>query len=290
MKKYLADDYRLIQKTWWIFEIFKDFSKRSKDSNYKTYFKNNWIEFHPFKWGVHTTLQEAGYFDERPQLQFYLSQLIGLVLIPVLVLNFSWWLLILTFVTLFVGIGAVFLCFPFKTGIDNCGESKQWGFYIYYHEFLSETNLVICNGKKRKYIHFPWNLEWYRTSHAIELVGGDPRWVHEFKGSRQDFWDKEKWQNLLWSETHPYTYVLNSGKVQNRMATITLEQREWRRKWLMWTTLFNQVRTTISIEFDDEVGERTGSWKGGTLGCGWDLKPNETPLECLRRMEKERKF
>ena len=290
MKKYLADDYRLIQETWWIFEIFKDFRKRSKDSNYKTYFKNNWIEFHPFKWGVHTTLQEAGYFDERPQLQFYLSQFLGLFLIPVLILNFSWWLLILTFVTLFIGIGEMFLCLPFKTGIDNCGESRQWGFYIYYHGFLSETNLVICKGKKSKYIHFPWNLEWYRTSHAIELIEGDPRWVHEFKGSRQDFWDKEKWKNLLWSETHPYTYVLNSGEIQNRMATITVEQREWRRRRLMWTTLFNQVRTSISVEFDDEVGERTGSWKGGTLGCGWDLKPNESPLECLRRMEKERKF
>jgi hypothetical protein len=57
----------------------------------------------------------------------------------------------------------------------------------------------------------------------------------------------------------------------------------------MWSNLFNRIRTTIGVEFNDEVGERSGSWKGGTLGCGYEILPNETPLMCLRRMEKERK-
>jgi hypothetical protein len=26
------------------------------------------------------------------------------------------------------------------------------------------------------------------------------------------------------------------------------------------------------------------------VGCGYELRPNETALECLRRMERERKF
>ena len=28
----------------------------------------------------------------------------------------------------------------------------------------------------------------------------------------------------------------------------------------------------------------------GVLGCGYELKPNEAPLTCLRRMERERRF
>lgn len=32
------------------------------------------------------------------------------------------------------------------------------------------------------------------------------------------------------------------------------------------------------------------SWKGGTIGCGYALRPNESPYECLKRMEQERKF
>jgi hypothetical protein len=69
-----------------------------------------------------------------------------------------------------------------------------------------------------------------------------------------------------------------------------VEEREWRPRWFKWTSLFARKRKTINVDFNDEVGERTGSWKGGTLGCGYDLLPNETPLECLRRMERERKF
>ncbi len=31
-------------------------------------------------------------------------------------------------------------------------------------------------------------------------------------------------------------------------------------------------------------------WKGGTIGCGYNLLPNEHHLDCLKKMEKERKF
>lgn len=291
--KYQSDDlYNYEQKSWWIFEIFKKI--RHIEDKPRNFYRNEWFEFHPFKWGVHTTLQEAGYFDERPQLQFYLSQLLGLVLIPILVLNFSWWLLLLTLTFLIVGIGEMFLHLPFKTGIDNCGESKQWGFYIYYHGFLSETNLVICLGERNKYIHFPWNLEWYRTSYLKQTEGvslelGIGEWEHEYKRKPINSWE-DKWKGVLWEKTYPYTYVLESGEVQERQATVKVKEMEWRRKWLMWTPLFNQVIRSIDVEFDKEVGERTGSWKGGTVGCGYEMLPNETPLQTLRRMERERKF
>jgi hypothetical protein len=50
------------------------------------------------------------------------------------------------------------------------------------------------------------------------------------------------------------------------------------------------VSTTLDVKFDDEVGERSGSWKGGTIGCSYEMLPNETPEQTLRRMEKEREF
>ena len=69
-----------------------------------------------------------------------------------------------------------------------------------------------------------------------------------------------------------------------------VEEREWRPKWLTWIGLFKDVKKYIEIEFDKEVGKKKGSWKGGCIGCSYDLKPGETPEECLKRMEKERKF
>lgn len=73
-------------------------------------------------------------------------------------------------------------------------------------------------------------------------------------------------------------------------CTFWVEEREWRPKWLTWTGLFKDVHRYIEIEFSAEVGRRKGSWKGGCLGCGYDLLPGETPMECIQRMEKERDF
>lgn len=286
--KYKSDDlYNYEQKSWWIFEIFKNI--RHIEDKPKNFYRNEWFEFHPTHWGVHTTLEQAGYFDERPQLNFFVSQLVGIILIPFLIINFSWWLLLLTLLTLAVGIGKIYLHLPFKTGINDC-ESPRWGFYIYYHGFLSETQLIICKGKKNKYINFPWNLEWYRTSHLSEWDKDHMVWLTEIKGQQKDYWDSQKWDDLKWKETYPYTYVLKSGEIQERLATVRVVEREWRRKGWMWSTLFAQVIRSIDVEFNQEVGERTGSWKGGTVGCGWDLLPGESPYSCLKRMEQERKF
>lgn len=86
--------------------------------------------------------------------------------------------------------------------------------------------------------------------------------------------------------TAPYRYKLRSGKVQRRTATFRVIEQEWRRWWLP----YKMVWRGIDVQFDEEVGERSGSWKGGTVGCGYELLPGETPVQCLRRMERERKF
>jgi hypothetical protein len=57
-----------------------------------------------------------------------------------------------------------------------------------------------------------------------------------------------------------------------------------------WTSLFAIVRRTIDVHFSKEVGEYKGSWKGGTLGCVYEILLDEEPLDCLKRMERERKF
>ena len=101
-------------------------------------------------------------------------------------------------------------------------------------------------------------------------------------------WAWKHREHLILSEpeTHPYTYTLRSGEVQRRTATIKLESRRWTRFWLPW----HKVSRAIDITFSDEVGERSGSWKGGCIGCGFELLPSETPLQALRRMEATRKF
>jgi hypothetical protein len=116
----------------------------------------------------------------------------------------------------------------------------------------------------------------------------DGTWAHETKGNNQDFW-KDEWVEKKWKETHHYFNTREDGsRIDYANATISVEEREWRPKWFKWTSLFKKVRKTISVEFDQEIGKGVGSYKGGTLGCSYELLPNERPVRCLMRMSKER--
>lgn len=105
-------------------------------------------------------------------------------------------------------------------------------------------------------VHMPWS--WKHREH---LVLSDP-------------------------ETHKYRYKLKNGEVQIRLATIKKESRRWTRTWVPWT----KTVVSMNVEFDGEVGEGAGSWKGGTIGCGYGMQPNESLSACLRRMERDRVF
>lgn len=177
---------------------------------------------------------------------------------------------------------------PFKNKwTDEC-DCPKWGI-SYHNDTLWIHKGGSGNGKggsKWWTAYAPWSWQWYRTSYLRK----DGSWENEFRGDKRML-HRNEWKDQWWSEKHPYIYVLRSGEVQNRIATITVDEREWRWHWFKWSSLFPQkIRTTISVEFDGEVGERTGSWKGGTIGCGYDLKKSESPYHCLKRMERERIF
>lgn len=125
------------------------------------------------------------------------------------------------------------------------------------------------------------------------------RWVHQRHDVRcagnvwEPFvggWERDKAPDRREVFQFPYTYVLKRGVVQNRVATVFVDRMEWRPWCLQWTGMFAKVRESIDVAFDEEVGERTGSWKGGTVGCGWELRKGESPEQALRRMERERVF
>lgn len=158
------------------------------------------------------------------------------------------------------GFGSLNVSFPWSKVVPDEGQCSgpTYGFQFY------EDLLWIRWGKDtgrwktdpRKSIYMPW--AWKHRKHEI----------------------------LSAEETHPYAYLLNSGVVQRRTATIKHERRMWTRWWLP----SRRVSNSIDVTFSDEVGERSGSWKGGCIGCSYTMKPGETPLQTLRRMELEREF
>lgn len=218
------------------------------------YENTDWLVFY-FGLRFDITFSICGYFDNRPYI------------------NLS-----LIFFTLKI-------ILPFRNKwTDEC-DSPRWGIAIH-----NNTIWIYKGGKGNLYGGSKWwtwdipffTKTWVRTSILLKY----DTWEHESKGNSKEFW-KDEWkeQQACWE----YDFL---DKYDNTIipTKIYVEEREWRPKWLTWTKLFAKVSRTIDVNFSEEVGSRKGSWKGGTLGCGYELRKNETPLDGIKRMEQERKF
>lgn len=151
-----------------------------------------------------------------------------------------------------------------------CGDEPQWSGYV-----SSEFGLTLHWRARR----WSSDLPWFPVTLRYEQMLADGTWATVFDRDAKPY-----------VEQHPYTYVLKSGEAQHRIATVSkrrhvLAYSAFKRiGWPRW------IKESINIEFDGEVGERSGSWKGGCIGCGYDLQPDETIGAALRRMERERVF
>lgn len=247
-------------------------------------FNRKWYSFYGDLQWWNFEVSPATYFDDRWAMHFMVTNALGILLLPFFGLN------IFTFLLLFIPWGKLYIHFPIYSEIDD-SDYPSYGFYFYHPDGVGWERACLWDsfwirwGKKSYCFNMPWAWDWVRTSNLRE----DGTWEHEYRHNRKDFY-LDKWKGFIKYETFPYTYTLKKGTVQNRLATVKTEEREWRWrafKWLPWPRM---IRRTINIDFDGEVGERTGSWKGGTVGCGWDLLKGETPEQALRRMEATRKF
>lgn len=149
-------------------------------------------------------------------------------------------------------------------------DGPQWSAYA-----SSEFGLTLHWGLRRKSFDWPWST----VTLAYEQMLPNGQWVSVFDDNAKPY-----------TELHAYTYTLNSGEVQYRQAKVSkrrhvLTYRAFKAiGWPRW------IRESIVIQFDKEVGEGSGPWKGGCIGCAWDLRPGESMASALRRMEAERVF
>ena len=251
---------------------------------------SRWVSFYP-EFSAGFFVEKAGYFDERPCVHTSSTQLALLVLLPILAAYSLWFLFAVPF--LVFGWGKLYIHLPIRTGIQDC-DSAAWG--VNYH---SNTLWIYIGGggnfqggRKWKTFTMPWEMTWVRTSTLMN----DGQWFNETRGNSirherdedgtkpgtYSWLDKNKWK-----QTHPFPDKYDNTVVN---ATINVRVMEWRQRWLTWAPFFSKVVKSIEVEFDKEVGSRKGSWKGGVMGCGYDLLPDETPLDCLKRMQRERDF
>jgi hypothetical protein len=146
---------------------------------------------------------------------------------------------------------------------------KSWGFSI------QEDYLYLDWNRACKLIKLPWS--WIHINAAHAFLGVNGEWL---KFCEADKADAMRWQL-------PYNYTLDNGNVQQVTASVTVEKRVWKMRILPF---IRKQYTSIEVEFDQEVGDRAGSWKGGCIACNYKLQRNEDPVSCLYRMEQERRF
>jgi hypothetical protein len=176
---------------------------------------------------------------------------------------------------------------PHRTGISIHSNA------VWIHPFTNDHSQGSHLPWYEGYFHwsFPWEWNWRST----EIMGHtyfDKNMPQVFiEIGPREFGASSKRDEAADSvtRTYRYTYHMKGRKTQYAKANVYVERMTWRMKW--WPLLpFSKTRTSISVRFDREIGEQSGSYKGGCTGCGYDMLPSEHPLDTLRRMERERRF
>lgn len=174
--------------------------------------------------------------------------------------------------------GGFYLTLPWKHNIEKNYGKDDPSYGITYH---NKTIMFYWNRKCRVW-NLPYSYTWIRTS----LLLSDRTWEYETKGNRKTFYEK-KWIKKRWQINIPYKHrTTNDGDI-DVLVTCHITEREWRQKWLKWTKIGTNIKRTLNVDFSEEVGTGRGSWKGGTIGTGFDISKSGDINVGLKKMEKK---
>jgi len=150
----------------------------------------------------------------------------------------------------------------------DINESPEYGFDIHNSMFWFRWRF------KTKGYYLPW--AWVLGEDLVMGMKGG--WVN----SNCDYTDSHK-------VCHSYIYRTNDGAIQEVTATIYKRRIDYRWSWLSALPFPRKIVRTIEVSFSSPIGERVSSNQGWS-SCAYQIKKDETMLECLRRMENERGF
>lgn len=138
-------------------------------------------------------------------------------------------------------------------------------------------------GTKSKVFFYPWR-EHNIVRHSLYDLDGEhfadlPEW-----GARS----KNGWtvKNAIEDACPVAKFDFLDFDGEQITATCKIEEREWKRGKGVFRLLYlgrNSVCRSLDLRFSSEVGNRKGSWKGGTVGHSIDMLPGELHEQAFRR-------
>jgi hypothetical protein len=188
-------------------------------------------------------------------------------------------------VKLCIGVYKLFITIPlWKTNVVAIDEPRSYGIAV------CDDSLLVYYGKGYNLYDLPWQFTIVRWDLLYNNGAIYHRnvWKNEEKVDKHLHWyavdekikDDPK-SNLCTKKE--VVYVAKDGDVQYCIATLYGEELEWRRKWLKWIPLFNYVSRRCDFTFSREMGERSGSWKGGLTATSCEWKHGETLEAAFKR-------
>lgn len=170
----------------------------------------------------------------------------------------------------------------------KCSEDEQWNEEKDYGIYTFEDSIYFRWGHKTK----SWDIPFKSFGSAVrwDLYTG-PKDLHP------KHWNIDDWKPYNKKEMRPekqattWDYIwIDKYDGKEIPCIFYVEEMEWRRKWLKWTSFGNLIKRSVAVEFSEEVGARKGSWKGGVMGISFKMLPGEHPYECMRRSNIEQNF
>lgn len=200
--------------------------------------------------------------------------------------------------------GHWFIYLPLGLKVKNSYDTVEPPTYGFSWRWGDSLGGIHCHwNRKVKIIDMPWST---RTV-EYQYLGVDGEW-HRVGGMFLEGIGYQDWSEVQeYTEKHPYAHWSPGlRKLQEAEATVSRRRHILSWKWfaehssrrktpvsdfLRRVIPGHRIVNSINVEFNREMGDRAeNSWKGGTIGCGYDMKPGESIASCLRRMERERTF
>jgi hypothetical protein len=136
---------------------------------------------------------------------------------------------------------------------------------------------------KSKWFHPPWGWNKRKADYLREYLTEDERWLPYAVMPKS--YDPTRQGAPAWQREWPFHYMTVGGEAQHVTATVTRNRTRSTYR-ILGIPVRRRVSHTIEVEFSQEVGNQRGSWKGGVVGCGENMRPGEHPRATLQRMQR----
>lgn len=173
-----------------------------------------------------------------------------------------------------VGFGAVTIYFPWRNknlkyinGDDDDDMANRYGFTLFNsNEYRKFPDTVIYyqknkeTGKTESVLRRLW---WYKDFLARHILLDDKTWAISNNHNEAD--------EFVYKT--PFIYQNYQNIVQQTFADVRVYRITNGPKWLndKGYTFLNKYSYGLDVEFENEVGKDTGSWKGGVFGISIPL-------------------